>query len=274
VGVLDKLTRLEKRLESLAARPGGALEPIELRARVLDDIESRVEPVGDGRFRLPYAHVRIHLVAANARQRDALRAMFDPEAGFREAVLRRLRDARATTMDGFDVSVKVASSASSDTQAAPFRIDYQRRRATPAASQETFVGRAQLTVTKGTATRKVYLCAEPRINIGRVEEVLGADQHVVRRNHIAFVDAEDAENQTVSRSHAHIRFNAATGEFRIHDDHSSYGTRIFRDGRTIQVPAARGALLRSGDEISFGRAAVRFVVRPGRNDRRDSADDR
>jgi hypothetical protein len=123
--------------------------------------------------------------------------------------------------------------------------------------------RAQLVVTRGAASRKVYACTEARINIGRVEDVLDADQHVVRRNHIAFADAQDAANNTVSRSHAHIRFNAATGQFRVHDDHSSYGTRILRDGRTIQVPATRGALLRSGDEVAFGRAAVRFVVKAG-----------
>lgn len=259
MGVFDKLNGLEKRLESLAKRRGD-LEPIEIRARVLDDIETRIEPVGDGRFRLPYTHIRVHVVATTARRRDALEAVFGEGSGFRDAVARRLRDARAEIAGDFTVSLKIAGKAP-DEGAPPFRVDYLRRAAKAARPAAAPALTAQLVVTKGTATRKIYACAEPRINIGRVEEVVDADQHVVRRNHVAFASTADPANDSVSRAHAHIRCNAATGEFRLHDDHSSYGTRIFRDGRTIQVPAARGARLRPGDEISFGRAAVRFVVK-------------
>ncbi|HVN07018.1 MAG TPA: FHA domain-containing protein, partial [Bryobacteraceae bacterium] len=70
----------------------------------------------------------------------------------------------------------------------------------------------------------------------------------------------DEANATVSRAHAHIRFNAPSGEYRICDDESEYGTRIFRDGRSIEVPAGnrRGERLRAGDEIYLGRACLRF----------------
>lgn len=258
MGMLDKLTDLEKRLESLAAKRRANLEPIELRAHVLDDIEAHVEPVGDGRFRLPCNHVRV-TVATTAARRAAYEAVFGAGSGFRDTVLRRLRDARAGVDESFDVSLKVTTKPAAPGEA-PFRVDYLHRKAAapPPAARSP---RAQLVVTKGTAAQKVYPCSGPRINIGRVEEVVGADHHVVRRNHLAFAAGSDPVNETVSRSHAHIRYDRATGQFRLHDDRSSYGTRIFRDGRTIEVPSARGALLRSGDEISFGRASVRFVVR-------------
>jgi pSer/pThr/pTyr-binding forkhead associated (FHA) protein len=63
---------------------------------------------------------------------------------------------------------------------------------------------------------------------------------------------------TVSRRHAHIRLEG--GEYRISDDESEFGTRIFRDGRSIEVPAGnrRGERLRPGDEIYLGRACLRF----------------
>ena len=56
-----------------------------------------------------------------------------------------------------------------------------------------------------------------------------------------------------------------TGEYRLFDDHSSCGTRIFRAGRTISLPSGspRGTKLQPGDEIYFGQACVRFEVKQG-----------
>ena len=50
------------------------------------------------------------------------------------------------------------------------------------------------------------------------------------------------------------------GDYRICDEGSEFGTRVFRDGRTIEVPAGnrRGEKLRAGDEIYLGRACLRF----------------
>ena len=66
------------------------------------------------------------------------------------------------------------------------------------------------------------------------------------------------DHHTVSRRHAHIRLEG--GEYRICDDESEFGTRVFRDGRAIEVPAGnrRGEKLRPGDEIYLGRACLRF----------------
>jgi hypothetical protein len=49
----------------------------------------------------------------------------------------------------------------------------------------------------------------------------------------SFEEGADEANATVTRGHAHIRFDATVGDYRICDDCSEYGTRIFRDGRSI-----------------------------------------
>jgi pSer/pThr/pTyr-binding forkhead associated (FHA) protein len=89
-------------------------------------------------------------------------------------------------------------------------------------------------------------------------ELTDAEERVIRRNDIVFQEGGDDANATVSRRHAHIRLDA--GEYRICDDESEFGTRVFRDGRPIEVPAGnrRGEKLRPGDEIYLGRACLRF----------------
>ena len=83
---------------------------------------------------------------------------------------------------------------------------------------------------------------------------------MVRRNDIVFEEGADEANITVSRKHAHIV--REEGEYRIWDDGSEFGTRVFRDGRTIEVPPGnrRGEKLRPGDEIYLGRARLRFEL--------------
>ena len=89
-------------------------------------------------------------------------------------------------------------------------------------------------------------------------ELTDAEQRVVRRNDVVFEEGGDEANATVSRKHAHIRLEG--GDYRICDDGSEFGTRVFRDGRPIEVPAGnrRGEKLRPGDEIYLGRACLRF----------------
>jgi pSer/pThr/pTyr-binding forkhead associated (FHA) protein len=119
-------------------------------------------------------------------------------------------------------------------------------------------GPARLVVVKGKAEQLEYALSKPRINVGRLAELADSEQRVVRRNDVVFEEGADEANATVSRCHAHIRLDA--GEYRICDDESEFGTRVFRDGRPIEVPAGnrRGEKLRPGDEIYFGRACLRF----------------
>ena len=97
-----------------------------------------------------------------------------------------------------------------------------------------------------------------RTNIGRMPELTDADHRVVRRNDVVFEEGADEANATVSRKHAHVRLDGT--DYRLCDDGSEFGTRVFRDGRSIEVPSGdrRGEKLRSGDEDYLGRACLSF----------------
>ena len=141
--------------------------------------------------------------------------------------------------------------ATSETGEAAFTIDYHARRNTAAKT-------GRLSVVKGRAERAGYVLDKPRTNLGRMAEIADAQQRVLRRNDVVFLEGEDEANATVSRKHAHIRMES--GVYRILDDGSEFGTRVFRGGRAIDVPPGdrRGERLRPGDEIYLGRVCLRF----------------
>jgi pSer/pThr/pTyr-binding forkhead associated (FHA) protein len=114
----------------------------------------------------------------------------------------------------------------------------------------------------GVSSSTEFFVDRPQINLGREREVIDAQGRPMRRNDLYFPEGADNANATVSRSHAHLRFDPATGEWRIYDDGSSLGTAVFRDGHRIDVPAhaPRGAMLRPGDEIYLGQARLIFAM--------------
>jgi hypothetical protein len=104
-----------------------------------------------------------------------------------------------------------------------------------------------------------------RINIGRVVDVY-REAGLFRRNDLAF-SAESEINATVSREHAHILLDRATGEYRLFNDRwyqrgsgaGECGVWIVRDGMSQEVHRdTRGARLQAGDEIHLGKAIVIF----------------
>lgn len=145
----------------------------------------------------------------------------------------------------------------------PFQVSFRRGEPAPvpAADAGPAAGEARVVVLKGSGTRRVFALAADRTNIGRTAEVIDRDSRVVRRNEIVFAEGRDPANETVSRAQAHIRRTPA-GEYRLFDDRSAHGTRIFRGGRTIALPSGspRGVKLQDGDEIYFGQACVRFEI--------------
>jgi hypothetical protein len=276
----DHLLDLEKRLNKLAgARP--PREPLEIRRAVLQAIVDLAQPAGRSRRVLPFDRVRVEVLAPTADARRVFEAVFARDEGLAAAARRDLATIGCEPGPTFTVNVHYrkrvpAAWAAEQTYAVHGEIDEERsgtgERHGPTTSpqhRETTAPAADgapaavpalvLTVLKGHALRKRVQLRLSRINIGRQEEVLDRDQRLVRRNHVAFTD-EDEINRTVSRAHAHIRFVAGSGPFRLRDDNSAYGTRIVRDGRTIDVSPgnARGVRLASGDELQFGRAIVRF----------------
>jgi len=217
---------------------------------ILEAIESKVQTVARGRHVFPYSQVTVTLVSPDADRRALYQTVF-AEGGRLEADLRAAFEGVDCDIPrGFHVEVKTA-----ETGEKKFEIAYALEPVKPVAEEPRGAGR--LTVIKGKASESEYALTKARTNIGRIAELTDAEQRVVRRNDVVFEEGDEA-NATVSRRHAHIRQEA--GEYRICDDESEFGTRVFRDGRAIEVPAGnrRGERLRPGDEIYLGRACLRF----------------
>jgi len=221
---------------------------------ILEAIESKVQTVARGERVFPYSHVTVTLVSPDPDRRALYQTAFG-EGGRLEADIREAFEAvKCEIPRGFHVDVKTA-----ETGEKKFEIEYALDPAKPSepVHEEQPRGAGRLTLVKGKTAQPEYVLEKARTNIGRIAELTDAEQRVVRRNDIVFEDGDEA-NATVSRRHAHIRHEG--GEYRICDDESEYGTRVFRDGRAIEVPAGnrRGEKLRPGDEIYLGRACLRF----------------
>jgi hypothetical protein len=265
MGILDKVQKLEKRLEKLAERSDVPLQPIEIRKAALDEVEDLVAPAGRSRRVFPYNRITVEVMATDARQRAAMEAVLGEASDLSAAVADRLKSAGCPQPRGLEVRLKLVKRAGAEWETGRvFRVQCERVEAEvpPAAAPRIGPGAAQLVVVKGESTRRTYAVGAEHTNIGRLPEVVDKDKRVVRRNHVVFTEREDDVNQTVSRAHAHIALTPA-GEYRLFDDHSTYGTRIFRAGRTITLPTGspRGTRLQPGDEIYLGQACVRFELK-------------
>jgi len=264
MGILDKVAKLEKRLQQLAARGDVAPQPVEVRRGLLDDVEEMVQPAGRSRRVFPYNRLTLHVLAADAPQRAAMQAVLGGDAEATAMVRERLREADCAGPADLEVRLRLVKKAGAEWQAGKTwhvsgeRVEAVRAAVAMAGQQAPVHTPLQLAVVKGTATKKAFALAGERVYVGRQAEVFDKDRRVVRRNQVVFADNDDPVNQTVSRAHAHIRISP-TGECRLFDDRSSYGTRIFREGETIAVPPgnSRGTRLKAGDEIYFGQARVR-----------------
>jgi len=231
---------------------------------ILEEVEAKVETLARGRRVFPFAHLTVTLVSADADRRAILETAFGErlEADIREA----LEAAACEVPRGFSVAVRAAESGPN-----PFEIEYAappakkaEQLAAVSATPETAPAPPapatppRLAILKGKTDRPEYLLEKTRTNIGRMAELTDSEHRVIRRNDIVFEEGADEANATVSRRHAHIRLDG--GDYRLCDDESEFGTRVFRDGRAIEVPAGnrRGEKLRPGDEIYLGRACLRF----------------
>jgi len=95
------------------------------------------------------------------------------------------------------------------------------------------VARIDLIVVRGTAERKTYSFAARRIDLGRCAEVRDTRNRLIRTNHVAFVEGSGEVNQSVSRRHAHLAYEPASGGYRLRDDGSVHGTSVVRNGSTF-----------------------------------------
>lgn len=214
---------------------------------ILEEVGGQVQTMARGERVFPFNRVVVTLVAADAGRRAVLESAFGERLG--EDLREALKGAGCAIPRGFTVEVHT-----SEQGERAFDIEYGN--AAPPAPAPAAPGK--LVTVKGKTERGEYRLDKARTNIGRLAEITDADQRVTRRNDVVFEEGADEANGTVSRRHAHIRFE--NGEYRLCDDGSEFGTRVFRDGRSIETPAGnrRGEKLRDGDEIYLGRACLRF----------------
>lgn len=246
---------IERGFRRFAERMFGPAQSDELllvHRAILEEVAGKVQVVARGQRVFPYPRVTVTLASADPDRRALYQTAFGDEGRLEKDVRETLEGAGCQVPRGFALEVKTE-----ETGERQFEIAYGTERKSDPAEAAASRATGRLIVVKGKTAQPEYTLDKPRLNIGRMEELTDADHRVVRRNDIVFEEGEEA-NGTVSRKHAHVRLEA--GEYRICDDESEFGTRIFREGRSIEVPAGnrRGEKLRPGDEIYLGRACLRF----------------
>jgi hypothetical protein len=227
--------------------------PLEIREAIIDHVERLTEPAAAGRRLLPHAHLTVTVLAETKDAREPLQAAL---ADIEPAICQRLAELRCPVPHGFSVAVHFTKKPRADWPGGQrFSVD-ERRTSTGAAGSPRTIPTLRLTVVRGKASQSAYVFNDARVLIGRTESPVD-DAGRPRRNHVAFLD-EGGHNATVGRAHASIRFDTERRQFRIFDDGSHNGTRVIRQGETLDVMPRNpvGVALLPGDEIQFGTAAV------------------
>lgn len=233
--------------------------PLEICQAVLDEIESRVQPLGRGRRMFPYNRLTVRIRrtgSPGSSDRPSVDAAF-------MTLPARIRERLGELQCSGPLEVKVAmvKAASNWRDGQLFAVDYHSE---PVKAAETPRSASiQIVVVKGAASSRSYAFTEPVISIGRTAEPADERGHL-RRNRIAFLDRVDGITETVGRAHARLRFEPSTGDYYVMDEGSSNGTAVLRAGSSIPVPPRdpRGVRVQSGDEVLVGRAVLRIVVNP------------
>lgn len=259
----DFIERFGKTLfESPLAAGSKSDEPPELaeiRLAVLDHIRGKSYRSG-GKKVFPYDLIRIEMRGVEESRRDVFAGRFFRQY-LEQEVRSALRDGGIRFPDNLRVDVHPVAGLPKPGE------DWL---IVAAESQEIADAGAKpvgkLVIREGDANVRELRLDKARTNIGRVVDVY-RDEGIFRRNDLAF-EADTPENRSVSREHAHIRWDRGSGEYRLFNDrwyergpHGDCATWIVRDGMSQEVHrTSRGTRLEPGDEIRFGRAVVMFEV--------------
>lgn len=249
---------IEREFRKWTQKVFGAAESDELlvvHRAILDDVESKVQTARRGKQIFPYNRLLIRLACPDSARRAVFQAAFVKGGRLENDIRECLAGAGCEFPAGFSAAIEIAAAGPK-----PFEILYEMRETPPQSAAESLPSSARLVIVRGKANRESFALGKARTNIGRLAELTDYRQQVIRRNDVVFEEGADEANATVSRGHAHIAFDPANGAYRVCDEASEYGTRVFRDGRSIEVPrgSSRGERLRPGDEIYLGRACLRF----------------
>ena len=262
MGFWDRLLEAEKnirkRVESAFGR-GMAQIPLEVRREILEQVEAKIV-IDKGGNLFPFAKVVVALQPPTEAVADIFKTAFLQDGSLKSDIIDKLKDSQAQYPHEMEISVELrqVSNAAPEQTLPIFQLDFIR----PDPSRKPEIPETRLVIVKGSAEYPEYRLKKERILVGRLSEVLDREGRMVRRNDVVFLDNGDEINSTVSRAHARIWLNAEKLEFRIIDESSRYGTCIIREGTPIEIPGGntQGIRIRSGDEIYFGRACLRFEL--------------
>lgn len=252
------LEKLEKAIDRLIHGGGEShREPLEISRAIINELENKITPLGGGRRVFPYTRVAVRLYAGDAERRALYEVAFVKDRLLEKSIREHLRAPRCEAPAGLLINVLVEETAAPDLVAKGYAVEYGS--SAPPQEPAPAVTNPLLVVVQGIAQTSEYRVVKRRTNIGRQAEVHGEDGRPLRRNDLAFLNDNNEVNQTVSKIQAHIEHNPQTGEYRLYDDESAFGTLIIReDGRRVEVSRKLGSPLRPGDEIYFGQARVLF----------------
>lgn len=240
--------------------------PMEIHRAVLEEVERRAVSLGEGKRVFPFNRVRVHLLTEDPEQRQAFEAVVREGWHLEAEIRERLRAQGVQVPPRLDVEVLFEEEARPEFGERRFLVHCERTEAETGGGGGD-AGRPDLvlTVLQGKATETVYQLSADRLHLGRLREVIDLDGRVRRRNDVAFLE-EGEVNQTVSREHARLVYDRDSGGYWLRAEPGASATRIYREGRTIEVSAhdRRGVRVHSGDEIYLGRACIKVGMRaPG-----------
>jgi hypothetical protein len=245
-------TRIEGRPRLHMAAP--ARQPLELVHAAVRSVEQEIQPAGRGQVVFPYTQIRLWIAAPSPRDRARLAAACEGPPSLEDRIIDRLAAARCD-VTGLQVKTTFVAKGKDEWVDPDFHVEYVR--AAPATMAPTPPARIDLTVVQGTAEKSSYSFVGGTVSLGRGPDVRDDRDRLIRTNQVAFVQGAGDVNASVSRRHARIEHDPASGGFRVFDDGASQGTSVLRDGRGVPVPRVRGLRLRSGDVIMLGEARVR-----------------
>ena len=263
---LGKARRVEstiaRRLDRAARDAVGAVarEPLEIVHLVVEAVEHEIQPGGRGSRVFPFNSVTLTVLAPSREARARFEAVLAGELPLRDRIVEHLRS-KSCAIDDLTLDVAYVAKAPKDWRHPQFTLAFARVARAPAKEtpREAAFSRIDLTVVRGTAERKTYSFTAKRIDLGRCAEVRDTRNRLIRTNQVAFVEGSGEVNQSVSRRHAHLAYEPASGGYRLRDDGSAHGTSVIRNGSTVAVPpGSLGIRLRTGDELVLGEARLRI----------------
>jgi hypothetical protein len=234
-------------------------ELAEIRLAVLDRIREKSYRSG-GKKVFPYDLLRVEMRGVEEGRRDVFAGRFFRQY-LEQEVRNALRDGGCRFPDNLRVDVHPLAGLPKPGEDW-LQVAVESQEIADAGKKP--VGR--LVVVEGDANAREIRLEKARTNIGRVVDVYRAEG-IFRRNDLAF-EAETEINRSVSREHAHIQYDRASGEYRLFNDRwyergptGDCATWIVRDGMSQEVHrTSRGTRLEDGDEIRFGKAVVMFEL--------------